>query len=149
MLCQSLLYTKMTLIYTHIYILFCILSHYGLSQVKKRVQTKGPGSAICCMILEKLNSLIFNFFFNKLWLRIPFKQGCGQGSESAYQMALEVKNLPVNAGNIRDAGSIWVRKILWRRAWHPTPVFLPGESPWTEEPGKLQSMGSKSQTRLK
>ena len=22
----------------------------------------------------------------------------------------------------------WVRKIPWRRAWHPTPVFLPGES---------------------
>ena len=22
----------------------------------------------------------------------------------------------------------WVRKILWRRAWQPTPVFLPGES---------------------
>ena len=22
-----------------------------------------------------------------------------------------------------------------------TPVFLPGESQWTEEPGKLQSMG--------
>ena len=29
-----------------------------------------------------------------------------------------------------------------RRAWQPTPVFLPGESPWTEEPGGLQSMGS-------
>ena len=24
-----------------------------------------------------------------------------------------------------------------------TPVFLPGESPWTEEPGRLQSMGSR------
>ena len=24
----------------------------------------------------------------------------------------------------------------------PTPVFLPGESPWTEKPGGLQSMGS-------
>ena len=24
----------------------------------------------------------------------------------------------------------------------PTPVFLLGESPWTEEPGQLQSMGS-------
>ena len=58
------------------------------------------------MILEKLNSLIFNFFFNKLWLKIPFKQCCGQCSESAYPMALAVKNLPVNAGNIRDAGSI-------------------------------------------
>ena len=22
----------------------------------------------------------------------------------------------------------WVRKISWRRAWQPTPVFLPGES---------------------
>ena len=26
----------------------------------------------------------------------------------------------------------WIRKIPWRRAWQPTPVFLPGESPWTE-----------------
>ena len=24
----------------------------------------------------------------------------------------------------------------------PTPVFLPGKSPWTEEPGGLQSAGS-------
>ena len=32
--------------------------------------------------------------------------------------------------------------IPWRRAWEPTPVFFPGESPWTEEPGRLQSMGS-------
>ena len=23
----------------------------------------------------------------------------------------------------------------------PTPIFLAGESPWTEEPGRLQSMG--------
>ena len=22
----------------------------------------------------------------------------------------------------------WIRKILWRRAWQPTPVFLPGKS---------------------
>ena len=36
----------------------------------------------------------------------------------------------------------WVRKIPGSRAWHPTPVFLSGESPWTEEPGELQFMGS-------
>ena len=35
----------------------------------------------------------------------------------------------------------WVGTIPWRRARQPTPVFLPGESPWTEEPGRLQSMG--------
>ena len=28
----------------------------------------------------------------------------------------------------------WVGKIPWRRARQPTPVFLPGECPWTEEP---------------
>ena len=36
----------------------------------------------------------------------------------------------------------WVGKIPWKRTWQPTPVFLPGESPQTEEPGRLQSMGS-------
>ena len=30
----------------------------------------------------------------------------------------------------------------WRRIRQPTPVFLPGETPWTEEPGRLQSTGS-------
>ena len=29
---------------------------------------------------------------------------------------------------------LWVRKSPWRRAWQPAPIFLPGESPWTEEP---------------
>ena len=36
----------------------------------------------------------------------------------------------------------WVGKIPWRRAWQLTPVFLPGESSCTEEPGGLQFMGS-------
>ena len=33
-----------------------------------------------------------------------------------------------------------VSKILWRRTWQPTPAFLPRESPWTEEPSRLQSV---------
>ena len=36
----------------------------------------------------------------------------------------------------------WVEKISWKRAWQPTPVFLPGQCPWTEEPGELQSVES-------
>ena len=28
----------------------------------------------------------------------------------------------------------WVGKIPWRRKWQPSPVFLPGESSWIEEP---------------
>ena len=33
-------------------------------------------------------------------------------------------------GGLQSMGlqKAWVRKIPWRRAWKPTPVFLPGES---------------------
>ena len=43
----------------------------------------------------------------------------------------------------------WVGKIPWRKAWEPMPVFLPGESPWTEEHGRLLSMRRQSQTQLR
>ena len=46
-----------------------------------------------------------------------------------------VKNPPAKAGEVDSI----VGHISWRRAWQPTPVFLPGES--HEEPGRLQSMG--------
>ena len=32
-----------------------------------------------------------------------------------------------SAYNARDPGLIRVRKIPWRRKWHPTPIFLPGK----------------------
>ena len=44
-------------------------------------------------------------------------------------MALVVKNLPANAGDIRDAGLIpGLGRFPWRKSWQPIPVFLPGES---------------------
>ena len=42
---------------------------------------------------------------------------------------------------MRPVFNPWVGKIPWRRTWQPTPVSLPEESPWTEEPG-WQSMES-------
>ena len=61
------------------------------------------------------------------------KQPCG---------SILVKNLPTNAGDARDAGSIpGSRKSSWRKKWQPTLVFLPGKylgqrslvgySPWS------------------
>ena len=44
----------------------------------------------------------------------------------ASQVALVVKNSPASAGDIKDMGL--TGKILWRRAWQPSPVFLLGES---------------------
>ena len=44
-------------------------------------------------------------------------------------MVLGVKNLPANAGDSGDSSSILGQGTApWRRKWHPTPVFLPGES---------------------
>ena len=56
-------------------------------------------------------------------------------------MALAVKNLPANAGDIRDLGSI----LGSRRSpggGHGNPLqYLVWRIPWTEEPGELQSLG--------
>ena len=61
-------------------------------------------------------------------------------------MVAAIQNLPPQCG--RPRFDRWVGKIPWRKAWQPIPVFLPGESPGTEEPGGLQSMGvTKSKTR--
>ena len=49
-----------------------------------------------------------------------------------------VKNLPAMR-EIKRGFDPWVRKTPWRMVWQPTPVFLPGESPWTKEPGGLYS----------
>ena len=60
-------------------------------------------------------------------------------------MAQTVKNLPAMQKN-------WVQSLGWEdtleEAWQPSPVFFPGESSWTEEPGGLQSMALQSQTQL-
>ena len=37
----------------------------------------------------------------------------------------------------------WVRKIHWRRAWQPTPVFLPGESHEQRSPAGCSLWGRK------
>ena len=74
----------------------------------------------------------------RIFVKVPVKLG-------ASQVALVVKNPLANAGEVRDAGSVhpWVGKIPWRRAWQSTPVFLPGESPWTGESGGYSPWGCK------
>ena len=63
---------------------------------------------------------------------------CQQKQDWAPTVAQIVKHLPATRETWVQS---WVGKIPWRRKWQPTPVFLPGESPWTEKPGGLQSIG--------
>ena len=61
-------------------------------------------------------------------------------------MVLMVKNLPANAGDIRDAGLIpeWEDPLKKEIAIHSS--ILAWKIPWTEEAGALQSTGPHSQT---
>ena len=53
-----------------------------------------------------------------------------------------VKNPPANVGDV-DLIPGLERSPTWRRAWQPTPVFLPEEfHGQRKEPGRLQSVGS-------
>ena len=56
-------------------------------------------------------------------------------------MALLVKNPPANAGRLkRHRFDPWVAKMPWKRAAHSS--ILAWRISWTEEPGRLQSIGS-------
>ena len=60
----------------------------------------------------------------------------------------EVKNLPANAGDARDSGSIPVSERS-PGVWNGSPLqYSCLEVPWTEVHGRLLSMGSQSRTRL-
>ena len=75
----------------------------------------------------------------KTW-RQPICSGDDSSPDGLSLVAHSVKNPPAT----RETWVyLWVGKIPWTRAWQPTPVFLPGESPWIEEPGGLWYKGSK------
>ena len=58
--------------------------------------------------------------------RLPTPEFIGfTGGLKWYRIHLQGRRLVLNP---------WVGKIPWRRGWQPSSVFLPGESPWAEEP---------------
>ena len=59
----------------------------------------------------------------------------------AFQVALVVKNPAANAGDLGDVGSIpgWDDPLEEGMATHSS--ILAWKIPWTEEAGRLQSMG--------
>ena len=67
------------------------------------------------------------------------------------------KNTPAIAGDARDTGSMWGGKIPWRKAWQPTPIFLPREShgqrslasynPWGRKESNMTEQSSPRKTK--
>ena len=54
-----------------------------------------------------------------------------------FKVALVIKKLPANTRDIGDAKDVsMIPAFPWRREWHPSPLFLPGESHGQLEPGR-------------
>ena len=66
---------------------------------------------------------------------------CQISDLEASQVALVIKNLPANARDARDAGSSPGSGRSPGGGHGNHSSILTGESPWTEEPGGLQSIG--------
>ena len=57
-------------------------------------------------------------------------------------MMLVVKNLPADAGDVKDMGSVPGQENPLEESLATHSSLLAWRIPWTEEPGGLQSMGS-------
>ena len=57
-------------------------------------------------------------------------------------MALAVKNLPANAGDMRDVGLIPEQEDPLEEGMATHSSIVAWRIPWTKEPGVLQFMGS-------
>ena len=87
-----------------------------------------------CNLLFKAQSLMVNRVF------LTNKRGLFTENIIGFPWWLRRQGICLQCGS--PEFDPWVRKIPWRRAWQPTPVLLPGECTWTEQPGGLQSMDS-------
>ena len=50
------------------------------------------------------------------------------GSSNSINPLARLGGRLANAGDVRHEFEPWVRKVSWRKAWQPTPAFLPEES---------------------
>ena len=108
-----LFYFSMALYTWHTYILHNLFIH---SSVDRHLG--------CFHILAIVNSASMN-----IEVHVSFQIRVFVFLLLASQMALLVKNPLTNPGETKRCRfDPWVGKILWRRAWQSTPVFLPGES---------------------
>ena len=75
------------------------------------------------------------------WVAFPFSKGTSQPRGWTQASCIEGGFFTSRATR-RSWFNSWVRKIPWWRAWQTHSIILTGRILWTEEPGRLQSMGS-------
>ena len=113
--------------------------HSQFLQLEMIIFSIDPHAYLTSLVAHSIKESACNVEDPGLIPRLGRSPGEGTGNSLQYSWASLVAQMVKNPPAMWET---WVGKIPWRRAWQPTPVFLPGESPWTEEPGGLQSTGS-------
>ena len=115
------------------------MSHYVLESVLP--------SQFNCKNRQHFQDESTRWHHRKHFLKGPFfqlgqfsKPALFRGRNNKLPWWLRWKRIHLQCG--RPAFNPWVGKIPERREWQPTPVCLPGESPWTEEPDGLSTAQS-------
>ena len=100
------------------------------------VANKHAGRCLTASIIKEMQirtAVRYHFISMRMVVKSSF-QKCYWAS----LVAMAVKNPPAMWETWVQS---WVGKTPCRRVWQSTPLFLPGESPRTEKPGELQSIG--------
>ena len=110
---------------------------------KQRQEMRWKGFQGECMVFSTeallycFSTVMWVFWKRFFWAEL-LEFGISSSLCRASLVAQMVKTLPAMQ-------ETWVWSLGWEDPLEEgitTPVFLPGESPWTEEPGGLQFMGS-------
>ena len=112
----------------------------GVRWSSEKVEVKVAQS--CLTLCDPMSAQSMRFSSQEYWSGLPFPfpgDLPNPGTEPRSPAFQTVKNPPEMRETWFDP---WVGKIPLGRERLPTPVFSPGESPWTEEPGRWPSMGS-------
>ena len=77
---------------------------------------------------ERLPFPLEHLMLSTGWLTGAIFQKTDSSHGRKQTVAAVEKNPPAQAGDLRDRFAPWAGETPWRRAWQPTPIFLPGES---------------------
>ena len=112
-----------------------MVSSWATSCVVVRGSASIMISVGCCQLpMANHWLLIFKVYFPVTdWMFVSLQSSCWPSL-----MASGINNPPANAGDSKD---VRVQFLGRKDPLLPTPVFLPGKFPWTEETGGLQSIG--------
>ena len=122
----------------------CLLCGYWWSLLSSRLRSRVPSSCTCLLLITHLAPLLVCVQSQSLLVPCSTRHSTrGPQTSLIPRVSAEPSILLMSLSLLCISCLASPLPYLFRRRqWHSTPVLLPGKSHGTEEPGRLQSMGS-------